>query len=253
MRLFFLGLAALSSLLAQATSPVQSPPASGRQEMLFDPGWRFHRGGAQGAEASFFDDRGWRAVDLPHDWSVEDLPGAGSPFDQDAISQVNGGFTAGGTGWYRKAFTLPAGEEGRRVILEFDGAYMNATVWLNGSELGAHPYGYTPFWFDITGRVSFTGTNWLAVKISNEGENSRWYSGSGIYRHVWLRFLSPVHVAHEGVRITTPQMDAASAQVRIRMRLANQGRSAAPIRVVSRVLGSRGEEVARGETEQAVA
>ncbi|HLH51996.1 MAG TPA: glycoside hydrolase family 2 TIM barrel-domain containing protein [Verrucomicrobiae bacterium] len=251
--LFFLNLMAAWSLLAQATPPVENPQTSGRQETLFDRGWRFHRGGAQGAEASFFDDSSWRAVDLPHDWSVEDLPGADSPFDRDAISQVSGGFTVGGTGWYRKAFTLPADAKGRRVIVEFDGAYMNAKVWLNGGELGTHPYGYTPFWFDITDKVSLTGTNWLTVKISNEGENSRWYSGSGIYRHVWLRFLNPVHVAHDGIYIATPRIDSGSAQVRIQMRLANQSPSATRIRVMNRVLGTRGEEVTRAETEQAVA
>jgi beta-galactosidase len=149
--------------------------------VLFDDGWRFHRGGAQGAEAADFDDSGWRRLDLPHDWSIEDLPGKGTPFDPEAISQVQGGYTVGGTGWYRKTFDVPEAQKGRRVRIQFDGVYMNAEVWLNGRRVGEHPYGYTSFWFDLTDKVNFGGANKLAVKVRNEGENSRWYSGSGIY------------------------------------------------------------------------
>ena len=130
---------------------------------------------------------------------------------------------------------------------------MNASVGLNGKKSEPTPTATHPFRFDVTDKISLTGTNCLAVKIANEGENSRWYSGSGIYRHVWLRFLNPVHVAHDGIEITTPQMDSTSAQVRVRMRVANQGPSATPIRVVNRVLNSQGEDVAHGESQQTIA
>jgi beta-galactosidase len=253
LRLLLLNLIVGSNLLAQAGVPLQSPPLAGRREPLFDQGWRFHRGGAEGAEAMFFDDSGWRTVDLPHDWSIKDLPGTDSPFDPNAISQVSGGFTAGGTGWYRKSFTLPADQQGRRVILQFDGAYMNAAVWVNGKSRGTHPYGYTPFWFDVTEDVSFSATNILAVKIANEGRNSRWYSGSGLYRHVWLKFLDPVHVAQDGICLTTPQISPAGAKIRLQIELANQSQSAAPIRLVNRVVGNQGNEVARDETEELLA
>jgi len=163
--------------------------------VLFDDDWRFQRGGAQGAEAADFDDSRWRRLDLPHDWSVEDLPGKGTPFDPAAVSQVQGGYTVGGTGWYRKTFQMPESNRAKRVVIQFDGVYMNAEVWLNGKRVGAHPYGYTSFWFDLTGMVNFGGRNVLAVKVRNEGENSRWYSGSGIYRHVWLKTLDPLHVS----------------------------------------------------------
>jgi beta-galactosidase len=99
---------------------------------LFNFGWRFHRGGALGAESPGFDDTSWRQIDLPHDWSIEDLPGTESPYNPAAISQVNGGFTTCGTGWYRKTFTVQAGQGGRLFHLQFDGVYMNADVWLNG-------------------------------------------------------------------------------------------------------------------------
>ena len=227
LRQLLLNLVAVSNLLAQAVVPLPSQPGASRQELFFDQGWRFHRGGAEGAEATFFDDSGWRAVDLPHDWSIEDLPGTDSPFDRNATSQVSGGFTVDGTGWYRKSFTLSSDQKGRRVVIQFDGAYMNATVWLNGKSLGTHPYGYTPFWFDVTKEVSFAATNILAVKISNVGENSRWYSGSGLYRHVWLKFLDPVHVAHDGIYLTTQQISPAAAKIRVQMELANQSQSSA--------------------------
>src|SRR3954468_22378651 len=105
------------------------------QTILFDSDWRFHRGGAQRAEVSEFDDSKWRTVDLPHDWSIEDLPGTQSPFDPNAVGQVSKGFTTGGTGWYRKSFTVSAENKSKRVSIQFDGVYMNADFWLNGERL----------------------------------------------------------------------------------------------------------------------
>ncbi|WP_234794945.1 sugar-binding domain-containing protein [Hymenobacter arizonensis] len=190
MRVLF-GIVLLMFLLSSG----HAQPASGTTS-LFDSGWRFHRGGAQGAEKPEFNDKTWRAIDLPHDWSIEDLPGTASPFSPDAPSQVSGGFTTGGSGWYRKTFELPAGAAGQRVQLMFEGVYMNAEVWVNGQSLGRHPYGYTSFWHDVTDLVKPTGPNVVAVEVHNQGANSRWYSGSGIYRHVWLSVRAPVHVAH---------------------------------------------------------
>ena len=115
---------------------------------------------SQGAEALKFDDSGWRKVDLPHDWSIEDLPGTQSPFSRDAVSQVSGGFTTGGTGWYRKVFTIPNEQQGKRIVVQFDGVYTNAEVWLNGQFLGTHPYSYTSFWFDVTDKAKL-GANVL--------------------------------------------------------------------------------------------
>ncbi|MFV0268800.1 MAG: sugar-binding domain-containing protein, partial [Draconibacterium sp.] len=112
---------------------------SPRLEILFDNDWRFHRGGAQRAEMPDFDDSNWRIVDLPHDWSIEDLSGTESPFHPDAISQVGGGFTVGGTGWYRKSFNVPSEQKGKRITILFEGVYMNAEFWLNGELLGDHP------------------------------------------------------------------------------------------------------------------
>jgi beta-galactosidase len=208
----------------------------------FDSGWRFHRGGALSAENPQFDDSGWRLVDLPHDWSIEDMPGTQSPFNRDAISQVSGGFTTGGTGWYRKSFNIPSELAAKRILIQFDGVYMNPEVWINGVSLGSHPYGYTSFWFDITDNVNFGKPNILAVKVRNEGENSRWYSGSGIIRHVWLKILEPVHVAQWGTRITTPDVEAESATVNIKTKVNNQSGNALNIRINTRIINEKGIE-----------
>lgn len=229
----------LSALLLLVTTSVYA-----QDIQLFDNGWRFHRGGAQGADKPEFDDTEWRKVDLPHDWSIEDLPGTTSPFNRDAVSQASGGFTTGGTGWYRKTFIPPAAFRGKRVQLQFDGVYMNAEVWLNGKRLGKHPYGYTSFWYDITERLKPGEKNVLAVKIRNEGENSRWYAGSGIYRHVWLKVKNPLHVAQWGTYITTPEVNPAAAKVHVSTKVMNETGNTVKAKIVTRLLDARGQEVA---------
>jgi len=219
---------------------------------LFDFDWRFWRGGAQGAEAPDFDDAKWRKVDLPHDWSIEDLPGTTSPFDPDAISQVNGGFTVGGTGWYRKTFNVGNEQQGKRIVIQFDGVYMNAEIWINGQWLGTHPYGYTSFWFDLTDKIKFGASNLIVVKVRNEGENSRWYSGSGIYRHVWLKTLDPTHIAQWGTYITTPTVSRESAVVEIKTKVLNERGTVASTSLLTKLLDSKGMEVARAQSAQRI-
>lgn len=219
---------------------------------LFDNDWRFFRGGAQGAEGVAFNDNNWRKLDLPHDWSIENLPGTTSPFSPTAISQVSGGFTTGGTGWYRKTFMVPATQKGQRTLLQFDGVYMNAEVWLNGKSLGTHPYGYTSFWLDMTERLNYGGNNTLAVKVRNEGENSRWYSGSGIYRHVWLKVTNAVHLAHWGTFITTPDVSESSATVNIKTTVRNEGDKDLDATIVTRIFSPSGAEVTSVETKRSL-
>lgn len=218
----------------------------------FDFDWRFFRGGAQRAEMPDYDDSKWRQVDLPHDWSIEDLPGQNTPFDPTAISQVSGGFTVGGTGWYRKSFTVPPDKKDKRIHIQFDGVYMNADFWINGEHLGAHPYGYTSFWFDLTDNIKFGQENVIAVQVKNEGQNSRWYTGSGIYRHVWLKMLEPVHVAPWSVYITTPEVNSASAKLNIRTTIANTTANVSQVRLVTRILNEAGNEVTKVESVQQV-
>ncbi len=222
------------------------------QTVLFDSNWKFHRGGAQFAEQPGFDDSKWRNLDLPHDWSIEDLPGTTSPFSQDAISQVSGGFTTGGTGWYRKTFTIPEEQRNKRFVILFEGIYMNSEIWINGVSLGGHPYGYTSFWFDITDKIKYGSSNVLAVKVRNEGENSRWYSGSGIYRHVWLKVLDPVHISQWGTFITTPEVTSANATINIRTSVSNKSEKPVKVKISTRILDSKGAEVKKSEAEQTV-
>ena len=223
-----------------------------KRDNLFDFNWRFHRGGALGAEAPSFDDSNWRKVDLPHDWSIEDLPGTNSPFNIDAISQVNGGFTTGGTGWYRKTFTIPQDLKDKHFMVMFEGVYMNADVWLNGEFLGNHPYGYTSFWYDITSKIKPDKENVLAVKVKNEGENSRWYSGSGIYRHVWLKVFSPKHIDTWGTCITTPQITEKEALIKIRTSVVNNGDKVSKITLITKIINSSGLELSKASTEKTI-
>jgi beta-galactosidase len=224
-------------------------PEAGADRQNLNAGWRFHRGEAEGAWEINFNDSPWRTLDLPHDWSIEDLPGRDGPFDPDAVSEVSGGFTVGGTGWYRKSFSLPTDAAQKRHILQFDGVYMNATVWLNGQLAGGHPYGYSSFWFDVTGMLRPGEVNTLAVKVENEGKNSRWYSGSGIYRDVWLRSVNPVHVDQWGLYVTTPEAGPKKSRVNLRTTVVNRGSADAAVRLVARIRNAAGREVARTETE----
>lgn len=223
-----------------------------RSVILFDNDWRFHRGAAQSAEFVHFDDSQWRKVDLPHDWSIEDLPGKNSPFDPGAVSQVSGGFTVGGTSWYRKSFDIPLEHRNKKISILFEGIYMNAECWLNGELLGNHPYGYTSFWYDISDKVKFGENNVLAVKVMNEGQNSRWYSGSGIYRHVWLSLTNPVHIAQWGVNITTPSVNNKQATVNVKTTIENSSEKRQTVNLINRIINSKGQEVSVTESNKSI-
>jgi beta-galactosidase len=219
-----------------------SPVPAQRQRLSMDPGWRFTLGDPAGAERADFDDRQWRQLDLPHDWSVEGTP------RQDAPAGGRGGFFPTGTGWYRKAFRLPSGARGRVAWLEFDGIYMNGEVWINGVHLGRRPFGYIGVAYDVT-RHLVAGVNVVAVRVDNSRQpNSRWYTGSGIYRHTWLTLVDPLHVGHWGTYVTTPRVDSAAAEVVVRTRVEND--HPAPRRVILRslVLDGAGREVARADS-----
>ncbi len=211
--------------------------------VLFDTGWKFFKGGFEGAQAVDLDDSSWRSLDLPHDWSIEDIGLTQSPFDSNAVSQVSGGFTTGGTAWYRKTIMVPANELGNKIRIVFDGVYMNADVWLNGELLGNHPYGYSSFWYDLTSKIRFGQKNVLAVQVKNEGLNSRWYSGSGINRHVWIQLLNPAHLVQWGTQISATQVTSKAANLHIRTAIENNGTGNQAIQVVSRVLDPGGKTV----------
>ncbi len=219
-----------------------------QRTMLFDDNWRFKKDIVIDASSSSFDDTNWRVLDLPHDWSIEDLPNQTAdaivgPFSKSSIGQSATGFTVGGTGWYRKKFTTAKADEKKLFTIHFDGVYMNSDVWLNGHLLGNHPYGYTPFYFDLTPYLNPAGQeNVLVVKVQNEGKNSRWYSGSGIYRHVWLTTTNPVHVDQWGVYITTPKVSETSATVNIQTAVI-ENRNSFPVKLKTRILDAQNKQV----------
>jgi beta-galactosidase len=393
---------ALAIATAGGCCGVWAAPAGNGRDCAFDANWRFLRAEAPGAEAPSFDDSAWRTLDVPHDWSIEDLPplekssvpelsvvkgqwrfqkgddaawkarefndsewqkvelpdnwehhsnytndnvygwfrrhieipaglkgkdfdlllgciddvdeaflngqrigGTGSfppnfqtawdkqrryhvpallvrgdgldvlavrvfdgggnggiyeagvkavrvgPFDT-AESQggASTGHVVGGTGWYRKHFTLSPAEQGKRIAVRFDGVYMNADTWINGHLLGNHPYGYTSFEYDLTPYLKPAGhENIIAVRVRNEGRNSRWYSGSGIYRHTWLTVTDPIHVPTWGVFVTTPEVSKDKAVVKIATEVRNDGGAGADVAVRARVLNSRGKAVQVAESK----
>ena len=201
------------------------------------------------AHTNGYDDSGWRAVDLPHDWSIEDIqPGNDAfsgPFYDGAVGKQSQGFSVGGTGWYRKGFLLPEAFQGKRLFLRFDGVYRNADVWINGQHLGNHPYGYTEFSYDITPHLRYgEESNLIAVEVKNPGKNSRWYSGSGIYRHVWLTAVHSIHVVENGTFVTTPEVAADQATVWVSNELANTGDQAADVVVAVTIRDKTGKSVA---------
>jgi beta-galactosidase len=204
-----------------------------------DLAWKFHLGDVSGAQATTFDDSSWTAVDVPHDWSVS------LPFDQSSPGTYQSGYLDGGIGWYRRSITLPGSSSGQRVVVQFDGVYMNSTVWLSGTQICARPYGYSSFECDFTSSAKFGASNLLAVKVDNQQPSSRWYSGSGIYRHVWLKTVNPVHVAYTGTRVTTTQVSAASATVNIAVTVKNDEASDQSVTVASSLRDASGTEVGK--------
>lgn len=178
--------------------------ASERQILNFNKDWRFQKGELKGAEAKDFDDTEWRSLNLPHDYSIE------NDFDLASEAKAGGGFLDGGPAWYRKTWIVPADMAGKRIRVEFEGVYMDSTVYVNGTKVGNYPYGYSAFSYDITDYLVADGMteNVIAVHVNNEQPSSRWYSGSGIYRDVKLIATEDVHVERYGTKITTPDLEA---------------------------------------------
>jgi beta-galactosidase len=201
-----------------------------KRDRLFNSGWKFIRDSVKMAEKPGYDDSNWMVVDLPHDFSMMNLPGADNPdqkigpFSKKSPGGISSGRVMGGTGWYRKQFIVNKIDVGKTFVLKFDGVYMTTDVWVNGKQVGVHKYGYTPFWFDITSLLNPAGqSNVIAVKVENVGQNTRWYSGSGIYRNVHLVVTNPIHVGVWGVKIVTPEVKPNDAKVDVAVSIQNDG------------------------------
>ena len=202
----------------------------------FDANWKFMLSDSVQAQDPAFDDSAWQQVDLPHDYSIT------QKYSQS--NEAESAYLPGGTGWYRKSFTIDRDLAGKRIAINFDGVYMNATVWFNGVKLGTHPYGYSPFSFDLTGNAKFGGENTIVVKVENRLPSSRWYSGSGIYRDVTLTVTDGVHVGNNGVAIKTPSLatqNGGNVTMNLATKVANDTKAAANITLKQTVFPKGGK------------
>ncbi|HTX35031.1 MAG TPA: beta-galactosidase GalA [Bryobacteraceae bacterium] len=259
-------IAAEEQAQAQSAPPAGVGAGAGRERLLLDFGWRFHFGHASDAAQDFnfrgnfsktgnfgpvstllFDDADWKALNLPHDWAIE------LPFQDDPSLASKGFYPLGRTypatsvGWYRRIFELPASDEGKRLTIEFDGAYREATVILNGFYIGRHIGGYDPFSFDVTDFATPGERNVLTVRMDATQSDGWFYEGAGIYRHVWLVKTNPVHVKKWGT-FARCQVRPGEATVRIRTEVENQGKGAQPARVTSTILDPAGKTVGKAAT-----
>jgi beta-galactosidase len=215
------------------------------RRVSFNESWRFQKADGTGAEQPEFDDSAWRVLNLPHDWAIE------GPFDS-KYNPETGGLPTFGVAWYRKHFTISADERGKFYSVEFDGAMSNSTVWLNGHKLGGRPYGYSSFELDLTPYLNFGGQNVIAVRLAPEDESSRWYPGAGIYRNIWLVATGPVHVAHWGTYITTPEVSSASATVDIQNEIRNRNTQSASVTVETAIFNAENQEVSRQSVDATI-
>ena len=222
--------------------PVAYGQDTGRNEINFDSAWRFFQGDPGQAENPGFDDKSWRLLDLPHDWSVE------GTVDQKAPAGGSGGYLPAGVGWYRKHFKVLRSDLKMHHLILFDGVYMNSDVWLNGHHLGNYPFGYNSFCYDLDPYLK-EGENIIAVKADNSKQpNSRWYSGSGIYRHVWLIKTNKLHLAQWGIYVTTPEITDKNAVVMVNARIQSGLKTTEKAVIVSYVLDDKNENTGQAET-----
>jgi beta-galactosidase len=229
----------LCALLAVSGAPL----AAERTRQNFDFDWRFLKADPTNASQVNFDDTLWRQLDLPHDWSIEEPP------DERMTEGRKAGFFPAGVAWYRKRFTVPAEARERKVFIEFDGVYHRSDVYLNGRHLGHRPYGYVSFQYDLTPHLRYDGENVLAVRVNHsDAPTSRWYSGSGIYRHVWLTTCSPLRVAQWGTFVSTSEVSATAATVHIRTALQNESNESRACSVQTTIQDPSGNDVATIET-----
>ncbi len=212
--------------------------AEPRTTINIDKEWKFLRGDAEGAWRAGFDDAAWRVLDVPHDWGIED------DYDQNSPVKRGGGYLGGGIGWYRKALRLDGKLAGKRLYIEFGGVIANSDVWINEHLLGHRPMGYLPLYYDITDYVKLDGSdNVIAVRADNtEQPASRWYAGDGIYRHVYIHAMDPVHIDEGSVFVSTPEVSDAQAQVRVESSFTNMSGAERRITVQTTLISPSGKK-----------
>jgi beta-galactosidase len=233
-------------LLVLTTSYAEAavPERSARNTQNFDLDWKFSKGDTADAEKAEFDDRSWRRLNVPHDWSIE------GPFDAKNPTGGGGGFLPSGVGWYRKHFSLPANQKDKRVFIEFDGVMANGDVWINGVHLGMRPFGYVSFGYELTDHIKFSGDNVIAVRTDTSRQPaSRWYTGAGIYRHVRLVVAHAVHIEKWSTFVTTPRVSESEAVVKIAADIVNDTEKDAPVTVEYKIFDPNGKMAASTESQ----
>ena len=266
---FFRSLIAISSsVLFFAQSAAAGPP---RERLLLDTGWKFHLGNAvdvkkdfdfaaggfsyfaktgfgSGASAPKFDDRDWRQLNLPHDWAVE-LPFSEHGSGSHGFKAIGRNFPESSVGWYRKRFTIPASDLGKRISVEFDGVFRDSIVWINGHFLGREESGYSGFAYNLTEFLNYGGENVIAVRVDASLEEGWFYEGAGIYRHTWLVKTAPLHVERHGTFVTS-ELKKNAADVTARVSIHNEDTNAATFRMEQTILDAKGKAVATSQSKE---
>ncbi len=233
-------------ILFVVASGLQLIAQSPRAVIDFNKDWKFLLGNDSLAKEKSYSDKQWRSLSLPHDWSIE------SNFSKDAPATNQGGSLPGGIGWYRKTFSLPLAAKGKKVTIVFDGVYKNSEVWINGRYLGKRPNGYANFSYELTPYLLFDKTNVIAVKVDNTAQpDSRWYTGSGIYRDVKLVITNKISFAENGIYITTEHTKD-DAQVNIKATIEAGGQNTGLYQVKYSVIDAKGKAVADANYHTAV-
>ena len=236
--LFMLLINAHATVTTTLASLSETDIYNGLRGQSFNEGWKFYKGDAAEGQKTDFNDSGWVTLTLPHDWSIF------NDFNEHSAAGSGGGCLDGGIGWYRKTFSVPSDYKDKKVFIEFDGAYMNSQVWLNGKSLGTRPYGYSSFEYDLTSYLVCGGSNVIAVQLNNNQPTSRWYSGSGIYRNVWLTVLNPTHIDYCGMFVTTPSVSSSLAAVNVKTKILNQSGASQLVTLKTSLLDANGNTVA---------
>jgi beta-galactosidase len=231
-------------LLTTCFSGYAQKQAGFERKQLFDYNWKFFLGDTVSAKSKNFDDKSWRNLDLPHDWSIE------GKIDHKNPTGVAGGYFPAGIGWYRKSFNIPAEWKGNSISIYFEGVYMNSEVFINGKSLGIYPYGYSSFSYNLSPFLDYGKENVIALRVDNfQQDNCRWYSGSGIYRHVWMVTANPVHVAHWGVGISTPEVSSKKATIQVKTLVKNETSSQQNIVVKTQLFAPNGKDAGNNQTK----
>ena len=219
--------------------------AKPRKTENFGKGWKFILGDIQNGQGTNLDDSQWRTLDLPHDWSIE------GTFSNENPATPGGGALPGGIGWYRKTFTLPRSEKGRCAFIDFDGVYRNSEVWINGQVLGKRPYGYSSFRYELTPYLKYgKEKNIIAVRVDNSQQpNSRWYSGSGIYRNVWMVTTEKTYVDHWGTYVTTPEVSRQSAKVMVQTKVRTTIQKNQNVKITTLIVDKDRKKVSKAEVK----